>query len=164
LEEKKYPYVKGLLIVSFLLVHFAITYFYVAPDEFNINGMKHLSGNYIKPVFHQGWSLFAPELPESNVVVTYRTDSMAKWQSLSDYYLKKHHNYRMTHHGRISRAISNVARSAVWEISENIQDQEYQKLLKEVVRKIAGGNDEVALDIRLSVRSIKTGATQYFEY
>lgn len=164
MEEKKYPYVKGLLIVSFLLVHFAITYFYVAPDEFNINGVKQLSGNYIKPVFHQGWSLFAPELPESNVVVTYRTDSMAKWQSLSDYYLKKHHKYRMTHHGRISRAISKVARSAVREISENLDRQEDRILLKELVRKIAGINDVGSIEIRLSAKSVKTGITKYFEY
>jgi len=164
LEQKKYPYVKGLLIVAFLFVHFVVTYFYVAPEEFNVNGLKQLSGNYMKPVFHQGWKLFAPELPECNVVVTYRTDSMAKWQSLSDYYLKKHHKYRVTHHGRISRAISNVARSAVWEISKNSQDQEYQKLLKEVVKKIAGVNEGVAVDIRLTVKPINTGVTQYFEY
>lgn len=164
MEQKKHPYVKGLLIVSFLFVHFVITYFYVAPDEFNANGLKQLSGNYIKPVFHQGWSLFAPELPEYNVDVDYRTDSASQWCELSEYYLKNHHKYRVTYHGRISIGISNVARGAVWEISGNRERQEDQLLLKEMVRKIAGINDGGSIEIRLSAKSVKTGITKHFEY
>ena len=164
MEQKKYPYVKGLLIVSFLLVHFVITYFYVAPDEFNVNGLKQLSGNYIKPVFHQGWSLFAPELPEYNVDVAYRTDSTGQWHEFSACYLRNHHKFRVTHHGRISIGISNVARGAVWEISGIRERQEDRILLKELVRKIAGINEGGSIEIRLSAKSVKTGITKHFEY
>ncbi|MAR65998.1 MAG: hypothetical protein CL833_01980 [Crocinitomicaceae bacterium] len=156
--QKNKSYVKGLLIVTFLLFHFSMTYFYVAPEEFNSVVLKNVSGNYMKPFFHQGWSLFAPELPEYNVSIAYRQSQDRQWIELSDYYKNKHYSLRVSHHGRIIRAICNVTRKAVWEMSQNDPSAHgYQDALKNMTKSMTGMGEDEFIELRITMNSIITG-------
>jgi len=53
----------SLLVFTAFLVHFSFTLVYVLPDVGVPAPLRHYSYRYIRPLFHQGWKLFAPEVP-----------------------------------------------------------------------------------------------------
>lgn len=75
---KKYS---GLLAISFIGFHFLMVFFYVAPIDVVGNKLSRYSGFYIKPVFNQQWSLFAPAPVEEHSIF-YKNNEMEKWIDL----------------------------------------------------------------------------------
>jgi hypothetical protein len=66
LINQKNKLIFSLAGISFLVIHFTATFFYVAPVEWTGNRLKSYSSFYILPLFHQQWSLFAPSPPTMN--------------------------------------------------------------------------------------------------
>lgn len=73
----------ALTLATLFVLHFAATVVYTV-DSLPIDArIKHRVSNYMKPLFHQGWKLFAPDVPSCNPVVQYRTSHNGHWDSYS---------------------------------------------------------------------------------
>lgn len=70
--------VVGMLIFA---NHFVCTLAYSLPADRVPEGMRQWSNNYMVPFFHQGWRLFAPDVPQSYYGLNYRFKSADGWSS-----------------------------------------------------------------------------------
>lgn len=71
-----------------LLVHFAMTLIYTVPGV-PVPAKAHgLAYRYMVPMFHQGWKLFAPDVPDYQIDVLFRyrpkQAAWQDWQSIQD--------------------------------------------------------------------------------
>ncbi|MBT6029084.1 MAG: hypothetical protein HOH13_02165 [Crocinitomicaceae bacterium] len=153
MKEVHFPYVKGLIMICLLTFHFTCTYFYTAPDTFNSVKMEIISARYINPFFHQYWALFAPNLPDYNVVIEV-SEKEGVWRNISHEILENHYSYRITEKGRLALAFTGIARWATWECAVgrvNEKDPEkYQHILKDLCRGYLRMNPTDDLRIRLT--------------
>lgn len=99
--------------LGFLFLHFSATFFYVAPPSWTGQRLKNYSGYYILPLFHQGWSLFAPA-PMVNKKVTIdiiTKDSIVKSEVFFDEMIEWHNKVRMGASGRFVMLQGNTLHS-----------------------------------------------------
>jgi hypothetical protein len=64
-----------------LVMHFTLTLVYSIPDVKFPESLKQASNNYMVPWFHQGWKLFAPDVPNYQVFLRYKVPKEGKWGS-----------------------------------------------------------------------------------
>lgn len=72
---------------GFIIVHFTMTLVYTLPDVFPLFILKGASNTYMRPLFHQGWELFAPNVPQQQFELEYRFDEgtgWSQWQSAEE--------------------------------------------------------------------------------
>lgn len=69
----------ALALVAFLLVHFGATVVYTVDDLPIDPRIQHRAAMYMKPLFHQGWKLFAPDVPTCNPVMHFRVYEDGGW-------------------------------------------------------------------------------------
>lgn len=160
MENDKYPYLKGGVIIAFLVIHFSISYFYTAPEEINSYELELASGNYMKPFFHQHWDLFAPEPPDINVTVEVSQDKGTTWRNLSEEILNEHYTYRVSPHGRIALAFGNSALYAAdeWRMATTTnstpEPRKSRKFLKSLCRKYLKLSEEDQFQVRITINSL----------
>lgn len=72
-----------LALLSLLLIHFTMTLIYTfgAGASGKIN---HISQQYMVPMFHQNWKLFAPDLAKYNTDLQYRFANEKGWSNWLD--------------------------------------------------------------------------------
>lgn len=74
---------------SYLLLHFALTLVHTLPDQVPTYPLRGIARTYMVPFFHQGWALFAPDVPQQQFDLDYRfrqsteTD-WSDWQQADD--------------------------------------------------------------------------------
>lgn len=94
-----------LAALGFLVLHFTATFFYVAPLSWTGQRFKNYSNFYMLPLFHQGWSLFAPSPPmvnkKTNLTIVFPDGSQKEEVLFSDF-VESHHTYRAGISGRFS--------------------------------------------------------------
>lgn len=94
-----------LAALGFLVLHFTATFFYVAPVSWTTQRFKNYSNLYMLPLFHQGWSLFAPSPPtvnkKTNLVIIF-PDGRKQKEILFHDFMEAHHTYRAGISGRFS--------------------------------------------------------------
>lgn len=74
---------------SFLLVHFTFTLVHTLPDKVPTYLLRGVARAYMKPFFHQGWALFAPDVPQQQFDLDYRYKEKAsaewsEWKPAND--------------------------------------------------------------------------------
>ena len=70
--------------IAFLLVHFTMTIGYTV-HGLNVEGAaKTAVQSYMTPMFHQGWQLFAPDVPGYQHDFTYRAHKDGSWSEWVD--------------------------------------------------------------------------------
>ncbi|MDA0882430.1 MAG: hypothetical protein O2984_03875 [Bacteroidetes bacterium] len=57
----------------FLLFHFLLTFVYCFPEKPVAESLRQSSNEYMVPFFHQGWQLFAPDVPLYHGRVYFKT-------------------------------------------------------------------------------------------
>ncbi|NNE54639.1 MAG: hypothetical protein HKN32_01370 [Flavobacteriales bacterium] len=83
-KEKSSRRVVALLGLGVLFVHFAMTSLYTIPSLPAPEGLKKMSRSYIWPMFHQGWQLFAPNVPGYQNDLFFRAYADGKWTEWMD--------------------------------------------------------------------------------
>lgn len=71
----------ALALAVFVAVHFTATLVYTVPDVPIDPRIQHRAAMYMKPMFHQGWKLFAPDVPTCNPVLQFRLSRRGEWTS-----------------------------------------------------------------------------------
>lgn len=74
----------ALVLAVLFVLHFAATVIYTVDDIPVDARIKHRVSDYMKPMFHQGWKLFAPDVPTCNPVVQYRILRNGDWDVYTD--------------------------------------------------------------------------------
>ncbi|MCH2197496.1 MAG: DUF5819 family protein [Flavobacteriales bacterium] len=64
---------------AFALFHFVNTLVYSIPELKVPGTAKEVSNQYMTPFFHQGWKLFAPDVPAVQYSLEYRFPEEGKW-------------------------------------------------------------------------------------
>lgn len=67
------------MTIVLFLVHFGFTLLYVLPERLVGNTLRTWSTSYMYPVFHQGWSLFAPDVANWQSELYYRYYLNGEW-------------------------------------------------------------------------------------
>lgn len=70
-------------LISLLLIHFGITLIYCFRAD-KTDKISHIARQYMLPLFHQNWKLFAPDLPEYNCDLEYRFSNDHGWSNWLD--------------------------------------------------------------------------------
>jgi len=78
LNKRHYLTVGGLLV---LFVHFSFTSLYTVPPLPAPQALKDLSRQYMYPMFHQGWQLFAPDVPHYQTGLFFRSNTEGEWSA-----------------------------------------------------------------------------------
>jgi hypothetical protein len=101
----------GIVAVAVIGLHTVIILLYALPPGLTGNASKPLAP-LVYPQFYQNWSLFAPEPPKVDGVITWRFRSPSSpwsdWEPLDENMLDKHQVLRLGHPGRISMAAFNM--------------------------------------------------------
>lgn len=69
----------AVVFTGFLLVHFTLTLVYTLPDVYPLFVLKGTANVYMRPLFHQGWELFAPNVPQQQFALEYRFADGSEW-------------------------------------------------------------------------------------
>ncbi len=74
---------------GFLFVHFAFTLVHTLPDQMPTYPLRGIARAYMVPFFHQGWALFAPDVPQQQFDLNYRyldkqEGSWSEWMPAND--------------------------------------------------------------------------------
>lgn len=67
--------------LAFIAFHFACTLIYSIPSLQVPDTAKAISQKYMYPYFHQGWKLFAPDVPEDQYLLEYRYPTTEGWSN-----------------------------------------------------------------------------------
>lgn len=71
----------GLALALFIAFHFGATLVYTV-DALPLDPrIRHRASGYMKPLFHQGWKLFAPDVPTCSPAFDYRIANGGKWST-----------------------------------------------------------------------------------
>lgn len=83
MESPIKPHVRIITIVALVFVafHFACTLIYSIPTLKVPDTAKAISQKYMYPYFHQGWKLFAPDVPEDQYLLEYRYSNSTGWSN-----------------------------------------------------------------------------------
>lgn len=71
----------ALALAVFVAVHFTATLVYTVPDVPIDPRIQHRAAMYMKPMFHQGWKLFAPDVPTCSPIMHFRVYEDGHWSS-----------------------------------------------------------------------------------
>jgi len=103
----------GFAGLCLLVLHFAISFVYVMPEQFVPHKAHQLSKYYMLPAFQQNWNLFAPNPPNENKRLLFRSSedghNWSNWIDPKKDLLQKHYKYRVSYHGPLSLSVSNFA-------------------------------------------------------
>lgn len=69
------------IVIALVAMHTLLVVAYTLPDRFVPEGLFVLAQRYARPMFHQRWELFAPDLPQCTCVVEVGIGSEA-WRPL----------------------------------------------------------------------------------
>jgi len=86
-DQSKLPaYLKGVFIAAVVVIthHFACTFIYSTPDIGWQRRARDYAERYTVPFFHQGWKLFAPDVPNLHYALFYRHTTDGQWSSWED--------------------------------------------------------------------------------
>ncbi len=67
-----------------LVVHFALTTIYATDFLVLPRSVRSVSQVYTAPFFHQSWTMFAPEVPEYDMQLSYRFHDKRNWSTWRD--------------------------------------------------------------------------------
>ena len=144
----------GYLAIFILGVHFLISFLYVAPESLTGIRLKHYAAQYMLPLFHQNWDLFAPIPPQKNYdVVVHFNDGTSR--CISCELLDKHHTYRLGISGRASMALQNMA-SIIDEAADYGVDNlsEMKGYFSEKVYTLIGTGSDSVVRISIFIRNL----------
>lgn len=98
-------------------LHFLFTLIHVIPDSYFPDTINRVVKNYMMPVFHQGWNLFAPDPPlkEKSMVFRVKTDQgWSEWLNPGAELLQQHDQCRLSNANIAFRLHQNAA-YRLWE-------------------------------------------------
>ncbi len=113
---KKYQIYLTWILIFIFFVHFLFTLIYATDGKYTSAPINKVTAKYMLPLFHQNWKLFAPDPPPCELKVLYRyhiENETSTWNYLSEDFIKKHHTYRISWHGKMLRMHEYYARNLI---------------------------------------------------
>lgn len=104
------------LILCAVFVHFILTGIYCFSKAPRTNVFTHLGEQYSVPMFHQNWSLFAPDVPKYDVQLEYRTAIKGSWKPWQDASQSNGFGSR----SRIEYIEQNINTGLAWQVVNNL--------------------------------------------
>lgn len=100
----------GWLAFSFVIFHFGAILLTTFPENYSSKRAKTIANYYVKPLFTQTWSMFAP-CPTTAHTLRFRLNYDNDTTDLitpSEYTHQQHSLYRFTHHGDLATGEYNL--------------------------------------------------------
>ena len=117
------------IVSLWLLVHFALTTIYATDFLVLPRPVRAVSQGYTVPFFHQSWTMFAPEVPEYDMQLTYRhyNKQWSSWQDVSaaNGFHKRH---------RMEYVEQNILSGLSRQIADNFYYQENKPVFEGVIK------------------------------
>ncbi len=108
---KKWSQILTALALFFLLGHFAATIVYTSPRGTFPKSLHQRADQYMIPLFHQNWNLFAPEPPKVSRALFFRCETAegwSEWINPATTFMEGHYSYRVSYHGKLLQANTNL--------------------------------------------------------
>jgi len=103
-------------ILGGALLHFTLTGIYSFSKSPRNDSITHISEQYAVPVFHQNWSLFAPDVPKYDVQLEFRAAENGLWQNWND----ASQGNGFADHSRIEYIEQNINTGLAWQVVNNL--------------------------------------------
>ncbi|PCJ84828.1 MAG: hypothetical protein COA57_08510 [Flavobacteriales bacterium] len=110
------------IVLAILLVfvfHFSATLIYLSDGKFTPYRVNFWVGQYMLPLFHQSWKMFAPEPPTGSIRFYYRCKlkdaGWVKWKDANFELVYKHQSNRFSHYGKKFAMLQQISRHLEYE-------------------------------------------------
>ena len=118
---------------ALFVLHFVVVVLYVLPHSWFPEPVNTATYHYMVPMFHQNWSIFAPEPPLTNDRLYYRVqDESGTWSAWIDpgaELREKHETYRLTYHWKLYNIYETLGRNlhTTWWRKYQQIDEQYKR-------------------------------------
>ena len=135
-----------------LLIHFGVTTVYSFSYLKWPPSVRSASIAYAVPLFHQNWKMFAPDVPEYNTELEYRSSSNGSWSEWKD--VSASNDFGK--HSRIETMEQNINSGLAYQIANNLYTRDARR---EYDRVIESFDYSKAVHFTRELHRRKTGAS-----